>query len=93
MNNNNLRKNNDNGEFNNDNDGLYFSSNDQKMQFSERQRDEHLIRNYKKKQKLINEEVEKFSFHPKINSVYQFDQNFAERQIYYNEITEKHKKE
>jgi len=47
----------------------------------------------KKKQKLINEEIKKFSFHPKINSIYQFDQNFAERQIYYNEISEKNMKE
>jgi hypothetical protein len=47
----------------------------------------------RKRQKIVDELKKNFTFNPKINSVYQFDQDFAERQIYYNEISEKNMKE
>jgi len=51
------------------------------------------MRNQKKRENLIKEQTSKFTFHPKISNIYQFDQNFEERQMLYNEISEKNMKQ
>lgn len=72
---------------------ISYYSFSKKFKITNDQVNEHFLRNEKKREKLIKEENSKYTFHPKTDNIYHFDQNFEERQIFYSEISEKNIKQ
>jgi len=70
-----------------------ISSTSRKIQLTNDQINAHFLRNEKKREKIIEEQNNKYTFQPKIENIYHFDQNFEERQMFYSEISEKHMKQ